>query len=106
MKRVDMICPNCKNENYVVDLSSFSKAFKYKCMNCNQYFNENDPSAYDSGYVKGYHDALMIQPEIVRCIDCKWQKWVDIDDEVVFCKWHNDAHSMDWYCADGRKKDG
>lgn len=42
MEFANRICPNCKNPNYVVFLGDFSKAFKYKCMNCNQYFNDNN----------------------------------------------------------------
>ena len=36
------ICPNCKNPNYMVYLGDFSKAYKYKCINCNEYFNDID----------------------------------------------------------------
>jgi hypothetical protein len=49
------------------------------------------------------------QPEIVRCKDCK--NVVAYDDNEVICT-HidsngNDKHSIDWFCADGeRKNDG
>ena len=39
---VNRICPNCKNPNYMVSLGDFSKTYKYKCMNCNRYFNDID----------------------------------------------------------------
>lgn len=39
---VNRICPNCKNPNYMVLLGDYSKAYKYKCMNCNRYFNDID----------------------------------------------------------------
>lgn len=42
MEFVNRICPNCKNPNYMVSLGDFSKAYKYKCMNCNGYFNDID----------------------------------------------------------------
>lgn len=42
MEFVNRICPNCKNPNYMVLLGDFSKAYKYKCMNCNVYFNDID----------------------------------------------------------------
>ena len=39
---VNRICPNCKNPNYMVSLGDFAKVYKYKCMNCNGYFNDID----------------------------------------------------------------
>lgn len=39
---VNRICPKCKNPNYMVSLGDFSTAYKYKCMNCNGYFNDID----------------------------------------------------------------
>lgn len=42
LKFANRICPNCKNPNYMVFLEDFSKAYKYKCMNCNGYFNDID----------------------------------------------------------------
>ena len=42
MELVNRICPNCKNPNYMVLLGDFSTAYKYKCMNCNGYFNDID----------------------------------------------------------------
>ena len=42
MEFANRICPNCKNPNYMVSLGDFSKAYKYKCMNCNRYFNDID----------------------------------------------------------------
>ena len=42
MDFVNIICPNCKNPNYMVLLGDFSKVYKYKCMNCNGYFNDID----------------------------------------------------------------
>lgn len=42
MELANRICPKCKNPNYMVLLGDFSKAYKYKCMNCNRYFNDID----------------------------------------------------------------
>lgn len=39
---VNRICPNCKSPNYMVWIGDFSKAYKYKCINCNRYFNDID----------------------------------------------------------------
>lgn len=38
----NIICPNCKNPNYMVHLGDLSKVYEYKCMNCNRYFNDID----------------------------------------------------------------
>ena len=42
MALVNRICPKCKNPNYMVFLGDFSERYKYKCMNCNRYFNDAD----------------------------------------------------------------
>ena len=72
MEFANRICPNCWNPNYVVFLGDFSKAYKYKCMNCNHYFNDidvNEPSApvWKSECMNGKVDMV----EVVRCKDCK-----------------------------------
>ena len=41
------------------------------------------------------------RPEIVRCKDCKNMKWADVNDETVFCRLQEMAHSWDFFCADG-----
>ena len=46
--------------------------------------------------------------ELIRCKDCK--NVVVYDDNEVICT-HidsngNDKHSIDWFCADGERKDG
>ena len=33
---------------------------------------EEENRLFQSGYVKGYHDAVMKYPAIVRCKDCKY----------------------------------
>lgn len=40
MEFANRICPKCKEPNYIVFLGNLSKA--YKCMNCNEYFNDID----------------------------------------------------------------
>ena len=46
-------------------------------------------------------------PDVVRCKDCK--NAVVYDDNEVICT-HidsngNDKHSIDWYCADGQRRE-
>lgn len=58
--------------------------------------------AYDSGYLKGFHDAKTLYPQIVRCKDCKHGKpgacGDDVDCDGV---WHDD----NWFCADGERRE-
>lgn len=74
MEFVNRICPNCKNPNYMVLLGDFSKAYKYKCMNCNRYFNDIDfekeplQPVWKSKCVNTKVDMV----ELVRCKDCKY----------------------------------
>lgn len=98
------ICPNCWNPNYVVFLGDFSKAYKYKCMNCNHYFNDIDvgePSApvWKSEYMNGKVGMV----EVVRCKDCK-----HFDKEQEECTMYGTVinASADWFCADGERKEG
>ena len=44
--------------------------------------------------------------ELIRCRNCKWKKWMDAVNEVVFCKLQNTAHVWDWFCGDGERGDG
>ena len=39
---INKICPKCKIPNQMVLLGDFSKVYKYKCLNCNAYFNDID----------------------------------------------------------------
>lgn len=43
--------------------------------------------------------------ELVRCKDCKWLKWVDANDEMVYCNLYKRCFPMDWFCADGERKE-
>lgn len=39
---VNLVCPNCKNPNYMMYIGDVAKTFKYRCMNCFRYFNDED----------------------------------------------------------------
>ena len=41
-KKLNIGCPNCGSPNYMMDISSVSKEYKIKCMNCNKYFKDYD----------------------------------------------------------------
>lgn len=117
MEFANRICPNCWNPNYVVFLGDFSKAYKYKCMNCNHYFNDIDvdePSApvWKSEWMNKKVDMV----EVVRCKDCKFSQFMHdrFTDEYICLKnmdgcgmipeEDSKGHRADWFCADGRRK--
>ena len=98
------ICPNCKNPNYMVLLGDFSKAYKYKCMNCNGYFNDIDfeKEPLQPVWKNEWMNTKVDMVEVVRCKDCKHGEPGACGDGVD-CDgvWHSD----DWFCADGERKD-
>ena len=71
---VNRICPNCKNSNYMVSLGDFATTYKYKCMNCNRYFNDIDfekeqlQPVWKSDTIKTWSDT-MIDEKINQLID-------------------------------------
>ena len=109
MEFANRICPSCWNPNYVVFLGDFSKAYKYKCMNCNHYFNDIDvdePSApvWKSECMNSKVDMV----EVVRCKDCKHGQYEEWDngectDKTVYCDGYG-IHKPDWFCADGERR--
>lgn len=102
MEFANRICPNCKNPNYVVFLGDFSKTFKYKCMNCNQYFNDIDKEEplYPVFKSECMNEKIDME-EVVRCKDCVLR----YTDKCVL---HDQAFPVNkpnkWYCADGKRK--
>ena len=42
MQVANKICPRCHNANYVRYLGELSESYKYKCINCNAYLNDED----------------------------------------------------------------
>lgn len=55
---------------------------------------------YQSGYVKGYHDAMMKYPELVRCKDCKYS-----EKKEKWCNRLEMNRPIDWFCADGERQE-
>ena len=85
----------------MVLLGEFSKVYKYKCMNCNGYFNDIDfekeplKPVWKSECMNSKVDMV----EVVRCKDCAKQC---TDNCLLY--W-NDINTPDnWYCADGVKR--
>ena len=84
------ICPNCKNPNHVAFLGDCSKAYKYRCMNCNHYFNDTEMVA------------------VTRCKNCKhgvkpptFQHYPNL----TWCNRYLTSHNDEWFCADGEQKE-
>lgn len=100
MEFVNRICPNCNNPNYMVLLGDFSKAYKYKCINCNRYFNdidfEKEPFRWSENMV-----------EVVRCADCRHYGYKDMTnvDGFCYCLKRHEYPNPDWYCGDGERRE-
>lgn len=91
----NLICPKCKNPNYMVHLLNASNIFQYKCTNCNSYFTFDDLTSRTSTIEK---DLV----EVVRCEDCKHLS--SHADGVPFCKRIKKFVDADWFCADGDRQ--
>ena len=69
-----------------------------------------DHSGYDTMMMYEIQDTIEnlppIQPEIVRCKDCKY-RYVDGDNvRYNTCELnHNNVQSDDWFCADGERRE-
>lgn len=102
MEFVNRFCPNCKNPNYMVFLGDFSKAYKYKCMNCNGYFNDIDfekeplQPVWKSECMNTKADMV----EVVRCKHCEFRH------DSLRCQMFSEGMDTpdDWFCADGKRK--
>lgn len=104
MEFVNRICPNCKNPNYMVSLGDFSKAYKYKCMNCNGYFIDIDfeKEPLQPIWKSECMNTKVDMVEVVRCKDCK-QSGIDTTSYPQYwCSVHSEYHDGDWFCADGK----
>lgn len=119
MELVNRICPNCKNQNYMVLLGEFSKAYKYKCMNCNRYFNDIDFEEPLQPVWKTAHLNKKIDiVEIVRCKYCKHRPTqtepgkegftLEFPDYICPCQCDDGFYSWypsdDWFCAYGERE--
>ena len=103
---VNRICPNCKNPNYMVSLGDFAKVYKYKCMNCNGYFNDIDfeKEPLQPDWKTLYMNKKVDMVEVVRCKDCKYGEKVN---NIYVCekdRWYVITREPDWFCADGERR--
>lgn len=106
---VNRICPNCKNPNYMVLLGDFSKTYKYKCMNCNRYFNDIDFEKEPPQHVwkNKCMNAKVDMVEVVRCEDCIYGDDFDCPAPLptgYLCQKGHGSHTGDWFCGDGKRK--
>ena len=96
------ICPNCKNPNYMVFLGDFSKVYKYKCMNCNRYFNDIDfEEPPEPVWKTEWMNKKVDMVEVVRCKKCKWY-----DERISMCDNCGLPREQTFFCADGKRKEG
>ena len=113
MEFANRICPNCKNANYMVFLGDFSTKYKYKCMNCNRYFNDIDfekeplQPVWKSKCMNTKADMV----EVVRCKDCKHYRintvYPGTNMIMKYCaKTGIPESNPDWFCACGERKEG
>ena len=102
---VNRICPNCKSPNYMVFLGDFSKAYKYKCINCNRDFNEIDfeKEPLQPVWKSECMNTKVDMVEVVRCKDCDNKECWGRGGDVV-CGIDGTPHRPDWFCADGERK--
>lgn len=92
------------NPNYMVLLEDYSKTYKYKCMNCNRYFNDNDleKEPFQPVWLTACMNKKADMVEVVRCMDCKWY-----DKRISMCDNCGLPREQKFFCADGeRRKDG
>lgn len=47
----------------------------------------------------------LIQPEIVRCKDCKQGEQSVLPNRHLWCRIHEFYREPDWFCADGKRKE-
>ena len=115
MEFVNRICPNCKDPNYMVFLGEFSKVYKYKCMNCNGYFNDIDfeKEPLKPVWKSECMNTKIDMVEVVRCKYCKHATMTVSGDLCKYCEMDTDEfgaqrevyHDADWFCADGERRD-
>ena len=105
MEFANRICPNCKNPNYMVLLGDYSKEYKYKCMNCNRYFNDIDfeKEPLQPVWKTEFLNRKVDMVEVVRCKDCKHY---DKDENCWLgtCLENGICSTPDWFCADGERR--
>lgn len=102
LESVNRICPNCMNPNYMVLLGDYSKTYKYKCINCNRYFNDIDfeKEPLQPVWLTECMNTKVDMVEVVRCKNCKHQNEYNAGSCPFYTTWGSVAPD-DWFCADG-----
>lgn len=109
LKFANRICPNCKNPNYMVFLGNLSKEYKYKCMNCNGYFNDIDfeKEPLQPVLKSECTNSKVDMVEVVRCKNCRNAYILPWLDNAIICEKHSytGVRPEEFYCADGKRRD-
>ena len=99
------------NQNYMVSLGDFSKVYKYKCMNCNRYFNDIDfEESLQPAWKSECMNTKVDMVKVVRCRDCRHLFDAEYNDnccDVLMEKagWSAEITvDPDWFCADGDRR--
>ena len=105
---VNRICPNCKNPNYMMYIGDVAKLYKYKCMNCFRYFNDDDfeKEPLQPDWKTWCINKKVDMVEVVRCKDCIHYRYYGLtEDTVSECTIdHCENPDKEWFCADGERR--
>ena len=75
-EHVNYVCPKCSNHKYMYKVNNSGGRFEYKCINCNQYFAEEElmDAVVDVGNSNTYSCSICgetVAPTIVICDECR-----------------------------------
>jgi hypothetical protein len=99
----------------MVLLGDLSKRYKYKCINCNRYFNDIDfeKEPLRPVWKSECMNAKVDMVEVVRCKDCKHGSLYCTEDvcgeTLIECNRPDlgdviEIHGWKWFCAYGNRK--
>lgn len=88
----------------MIDISDVSKTYKYKCMNCYNYFNDNDFEPLQPTLKTKCMNKKVDIVEVVRCKNCKHGCKCDAPHEDYWCENLEIYSQGNWFCADGKPK--
>lgn len=93
----------------MVLLGDFSKVYKYKCMNCNGYFNDIDfeKEPLQPVWKSECMNTKVDMVEVIRCKDCIYADDFDCPAPLptgYLCQKGHGSHLGHWFCADGKRR--
>lgn len=88
-------------------IKGLEKCRRCECDNCTEKdasYAPWDCPAYDD-FVDNAITLLKEQPEIIRCEECVYAEQERVDYEI-WCPVTCSLRSLDWFCADGTRREG